>query len=297
VPEPVGDGYQQPVAGPVAVHVVDHLEAVQVDEQHDQPVPAPAVTQQRCEVLEQPGPVDHAGERVVRRLVRPLALGPLQGGGRRSRREHRGSGRGQHLQQRDDPRQRGVRVLVHQHQDALPAALGHQREHHQRADPSGAQRPGGLEAVALLDAVGPARRRPGDVLDQLLAVGRGQVQQQRRERTLGRGRPPAPIAEQQRGTAHPGHGQCGVQGVQDQVLPVGDGRQLVAEPGEQRGGLLDRYAAELVGHRLEEGGQLLHPGDVVVVDRASGLDVEGTGHPASRSGTQISATTAGTARM
>ena len=73
--QPVGDGDEQPVAGGVAEAVVDHLEVVEVEEQHrDALVVELGVGERAPEPVDEEQPVRQPGERVVDRLVRePLA--------------------------------------------------------------------------------------------------------------------------------------------------------------------------------------------------------------------------------
>ncbi len=66
----LGDAHQQPVAQAVAEAVVDHLEVVEVEEQHRHPpVVALWPGQRPVEAVEQQGAVGQAGERVVGGLV------------------------------------------------------------------------------------------------------------------------------------------------------------------------------------------------------------------------------------
>jgi hypothetical protein len=73
--QPLGHAAEQPVAGAVAQRVVDHLEVVEVDEQHRH---ALALGVQRAaEALEEELAVGQARERVVVRLPGELLLGEL----------------------------------------------------------------------------------------------------------------------------------------------------------------------------------------------------------------------------
>ncbi|MEZ5262905.1 MAG: hypothetical protein R2755_14305 [Acidimicrobiales bacterium] len=75
VGQPVGQLHQQAVAGGVAQAVVDHLEVVEVDEQHHRIGPAPAVDLQRVlHPVGQQHAVGEPGQRIVERLPDELAL-------------------------------------------------------------------------------------------------------------------------------------------------------------------------------------------------------------------------------
>ena len=63
------------VAGSVAERVVDHLEVVEVDEQHRDLLAAAG--DQLAQALQEERPVRQPRERVVMRLVVELALDPL----------------------------------------------------------------------------------------------------------------------------------------------------------------------------------------------------------------------------
>ena len=72
-----GRGDEQFVAGVVAVAVVDHLEAVEIEEeQGDSRSSALGAGQRQLEVVEQQGPVGEPGERVVGGLVGEVGLEP-----------------------------------------------------------------------------------------------------------------------------------------------------------------------------------------------------------------------------
>ncbi len=74
-PEPGPDGAQQGVAGAVAEAVVDDLEPVEVEEQHQRPpVTALGAAQRPREPVEERVPVGQVGERVVVGLVREPPL-------------------------------------------------------------------------------------------------------------------------------------------------------------------------------------------------------------------------------
>src|SRR3954471_4145267 len=76
--QPLGDGLQQLVAGLVAERVVDHLEAVEVEEQHGRArlrVVAAGAPDRLVEAVEEQHAVGEAGERVVERVVLQAALG------------------------------------------------------------------------------------------------------------------------------------------------------------------------------------------------------------------------------
>ena len=75
--EPVRHLLEQAVAGGVAEAVVDHLELVEVDEQHGRPrVVAGRAGQRLLDAVEQEGAVRQPGEAVVHRLVLEAGLGP-----------------------------------------------------------------------------------------------------------------------------------------------------------------------------------------------------------------------------
>ena len=79
--EPLGDDAQQLVAGSVTERVVDHLESVEIEEQHGDLLLAPGGARQRLvQQVEQLPTVDQTGERIVRRAVQQLGLGGLQRG-------------------------------------------------------------------------------------------------------------------------------------------------------------------------------------------------------------------------
>ncbi len=75
--EPLPDGHQQLVAGVVTHGVVDHLEVVEVDEQHaDDAALAPGPGHRTADPLLEQHPVGQAGQRVVERAVRQLLFEP-----------------------------------------------------------------------------------------------------------------------------------------------------------------------------------------------------------------------------
>ena len=83
--QPLRDALEQAVAHAVAQRVVDDLEAVQVQEQHGQPLArAVRVGHRHRETVVEQHPVGQAGERVLvgqaaDTLLRPLALGDVEG--------------------------------------------------------------------------------------------------------------------------------------------------------------------------------------------------------------------------
>ncbi len=80
--DPVRDRGEEPVAGRVAERVVDDLEVVEVEEEHDRAEPLPRGDELLLDALGEEGAVGQPGERVVIGLVPELLLEPRQLGER-----------------------------------------------------------------------------------------------------------------------------------------------------------------------------------------------------------------------
>ena len=152
VADPRRDRPQDPVAGLVAVGVVDRLEPVEIDEQDGD---GPAFGQAVVEHLEHPGPVGQSGQAVV--------------GGGVGQAVHPGPPLGDVGDRADDGRRATVGPAVQglaAHRQPAPALIPVD------ADDLVAGRGAGRQCPA--DRILPGRDGPAEVVDQVLGVGHGQ---------------------------------------------------------------------------------------------------------------------------